>query len=121
MTRQARAGLGFVLPVLIGTVLVLVIPTIGAALLSVTDFDIYALADVANLRFVGAGNYAELLRMPLFWRAVGIADRHVARRGVADQFGDGALETGLARAVVRALCHDARRDRGGLALPVRPA
>ncbi|WP_242141235.1 sugar ABC transporter permease [Sphingomonas sp. TREG-RG-20F-R18-01] len=71
MTRQARAGLGFVLPVLICTVIVLVIPTIGAALLSVTDFDIYALADVANLRFVGAGNYAELLRMPLFWRAVG--------------------------------------------------
>ncbi|GHH16696.1 sugar ABC transporter permease [Sphingomonas glacialis] len=70
MTRQARAGLGFVLPVMIGTVLVLVIPTIGAALLSVTDFDIYALADIANLRFVGAGNYAELLRMPLFWRSV---------------------------------------------------
>lgn len=71
MTRQARAGLGFVLPVMIGTLLVLVIPTIGAALLSVTDFDIYALADGANLRFVGAGNYAELLRTPLFWRAVG--------------------------------------------------
>lgn len=71
MTRQARAGLGFVLPVMLGTLLVLVIPTIGAALLSVTDFDIYALADVANLRFVGAGNYVELLRMPLFWRAVG--------------------------------------------------
>lgn len=71
MTRQARAGLGFVLPVMLGTLLVLVIPTIGAALLSVTDFDIYALADIANLRFVGAGNYVELLRMPLFWRAVG--------------------------------------------------
>lgn len=71
MTRQARAGLGFVLPVMLGTLLVLVIPTIAAALLSVTDFDIYALADIANLRFVGAGNYVELLRMPLFWRAVG--------------------------------------------------
>lgn len=71
MTRQARAGLRFVLPVMLGTLLVLVIPTVGAALLSVTDFDIYALADLANLRFVGVGNYAELVRMPLFWRAVG--------------------------------------------------
>lgn len=70
MTRQSRAGLAFVVPVMLCTLLVLVVPTIGAALLSVTDFDIYALADTANLRFVGTGNYAELLRMPLFWRAV---------------------------------------------------
>ena len=71
MTRQARAGMAFTLPVLIGTLLVLVVPTLGALLLSVTDFDIYALADLRNLRFVGGGNYAELLRTPLFWRAVG--------------------------------------------------
>nr|WP_276588826.1 MULTISPECIES: sugar ABC transporter permease [unclassified Sphingomonas] len=51
--------------------LFLVVPTLGALLLSVTDFDIYALADLHDLRFVGMGNYAELLRTPLFWRAVG--------------------------------------------------
>ncbi|WP_174296319.1 carbohydrate ABC transporter permease [Sphingomonas bacterium] len=71
MTRQARAGLAFTLPVLIATTVVLVVPTLGALLLSVTDFDIYALADLRNLRFVGLGNYAELLRTPLFWHAVG--------------------------------------------------
>ena len=71
MTRQDRAGLLFVSPVLVGTLLVLVIPTIGGLLLSVTDFDIYALADLRFLRFVGLGNYAELTRQPLFWRAVG--------------------------------------------------
>ena len=71
MNRQGRAGLAFTLPVLAATLLVLVVPTIGALLLSLTDFDIYALADLANLRFVGAGNYAELVRTPLFWRAVG--------------------------------------------------
>ncbi len=71
MTRQARAGLAFTLPVLIATTIVLVVPTLGAVLLSVTDYDIYALADLRNLRFVGAGNFIELLHMPLFWRAVG--------------------------------------------------
>jgi len=39
--------------------------------LSLTDFDIYALADPANLRLVGGSNYAALARNPLFWRAVG--------------------------------------------------
>ncbi|WP_242096420.1 sugar ABC transporter permease [Sphingomonas sp. CROZ-RG-20F-R02-07] len=71
MTGQARAGLAFALPVLVATLLFLVVPTLGALLLSVTDFDIYALADLHDLRFVGMGNYAELLRTPLFWRAVG--------------------------------------------------
>ena len=70
MTRQDRAGLWFTTPVLIGTLLVLVVPTVGALLLSLTDFDIYALSDLGDLRFVGLGNYAELLRTPLFWRAV---------------------------------------------------
>ena len=70
MTRQTRAAIAFTTPVLVGTLLVLVVPTVGAMLLSLTDFDIYALADMANLRFVGAGNYLELLRTPLFWRAV---------------------------------------------------
>ncbi|MDP9086913.1 MAG: sugar ABC transporter permease [Pseudomonadota bacterium] len=70
MTRQTRAATLFTAPVLFGTLLVLVVPTIGAMLLSLTDFDIYALADIANLRFVGAGNYLELMRTPMFWRAV---------------------------------------------------
>lgn len=71
MTRQRRAGLIFVLPVLVGTALALIVPTLGAMLLSVTDFDIYALATLRNLRFVGTGNYVELVGTPLFWRAVG--------------------------------------------------
>ncbi|WP_174285190.1 carbohydrate ABC transporter permease [Sphingomonas bacterium] len=71
MSRQTRAGIAFTLPIFVGTLLVLVVPTIGALLLSVTDFDIYALADLHDLRFVGVGNYVELARTPLFWRAVG--------------------------------------------------
>lgn len=71
MTRQDRAGLLFVSPVLVGTLLVLVVPTVLGLLLSVTDFDIYALANIRWLRFVGFGNYAGLLSQPLFWRATG--------------------------------------------------
>ncbi len=47
------------------------LPVLGALALSVTDFDIYALADWRNLRLVGLRNYAELLATPLFWRALG--------------------------------------------------
>ena len=69
MSAQNRAGLAFVAPTLLGTLLVLVVPTVLGLLLSVTDFDIYAIADIHWLRFVGFGNYLDLLRQPLFWRA----------------------------------------------------
>jgi multiple sugar transport system permease protein len=39
--------------------------------MSLTDFDIYALADLGNLRFVGLRNYFRLLQTPLFWQALG--------------------------------------------------
>ena len=47
------------------------IPVGAALVLSLTDFDLYALADLSNLRFVGLGNYIELLHTPLFWKALG--------------------------------------------------
>lgn len=68
-TKQARAGLMFTLPVLALTLAVIVVPTLGALVLSVTDFDMYALGNLANLRFVGLDNYAELATDPSFWRA----------------------------------------------------
>jgi multiple sugar transport system permease protein len=39
--------------------------------MSLTDFDIYALADIRNLRFVGLSNYISLVQTPLFWQAFG--------------------------------------------------
>src|SRR3546814_1032583 len=39
--------------------------------LSFTDFDIYALADLGNLRFVGFDNYIAPAHTPLFWKALG--------------------------------------------------
>src|SRR5439155_1928340 len=47
------------------------LPVLAALALSITDFDIYALADLRNLRLVGLRNYVELLQRPLFWQALG--------------------------------------------------
>lgn len=69
-SSEARAGLAFTLPVLVATIVFLVVPTVAGLLLSLTDFDIYALADPANLRFVGGSNYTALVANPLFWHAV---------------------------------------------------
>ena len=46
------------------------LPVVAAFLLSVTDFDIYAVADLANARWVGLDNYTALLRHPVFWTAL---------------------------------------------------
>lgn len=70
MSRKARAGVLFSLPLLVMTLVVVIVPTAGALVLSVTDFDIYALGDVANLRFVGLDNYVDLVIDPHFWQAV---------------------------------------------------
>jgi len=47
------------------------LPVLSALALSFTDFDIYALADLRNLRFVGLSNYFQLLTSPSFWHALG--------------------------------------------------
>ncbi|MBP1686405.1 MAG: sugar transporter permease [Deltaproteobacteria bacterium] len=46
------------------------VPVLAAVLLSLTDFDIYAIASRDNLRLIGFGNYLHLLRDPLFWVAL---------------------------------------------------
>jgi len=46
------------------------VPVAASLLLSFTDFDIYAIASLDNLRFVGLRNYERLLRDPLFWTAL---------------------------------------------------
>ncbi len=65
------AGWVFVAPALVVIGLFFVFPVLAALALSLTDFDIYALADLGNLRFVGLRNYATLLGDPLFWQALG--------------------------------------------------
>jgi multiple sugar transport system permease protein len=66
----SRAGWLFIAPALTLIAIFFFVPVVGSLLLSVTDFDIYAIADPSNARFVGLANYAELLRNPVFWTAV---------------------------------------------------
>lgn len=68
---ERRAGWLFSAPALLAIALFFVLPTIASLALSLTDFDIYALADIRNLRFVGLANYGDLLADPLFWTALG--------------------------------------------------
>jgi multiple sugar transport system permease protein len=46
------------------------LPVVAALLLSLTDFDLYAIADLDNVEFIGLDNYARLLRTPDFWTAL---------------------------------------------------
>ncbi|RHW18444.1 sugar ABC transporter permease [Sphingomonas gilva] len=69
--RRSRAPWLFVSPALLAIGLFFAVPAIASLFLSFTDFDIYALADLANLRFVGLQNYGRLIENPLFWRAMG--------------------------------------------------
>ncbi len=70
MKLQSKGWL-FVAPAVAVIGAFFVLPVIVAFALSFTDFDIYALADIGNMRFVGLENYANLLHTPLFWQALG--------------------------------------------------
>jgi multiple sugar transport system permease protein len=68
--REARAGLAFVAPALALIFVFFFLPVAAGMLLSLTDFDLYALADLGAVRFVGLRNYATLLASPVFWKAL---------------------------------------------------
>jgi multiple sugar transport system permease protein len=68
--EQGRAAWLFLAPALTLIGVFFFIPIVASLLLSFTDFDIYAIADFANLRVVGLRNYARLLESPLFWTAL---------------------------------------------------
>ena len=70
MTRQGAAWF-FAGPALAVIGVFFFLPVLAAFALSFTDFDIYALADLANLRFVALRNYVDLLQRPDFWNALG--------------------------------------------------
>ncbi|HEY4954403.1 MAG TPA: sugar ABC transporter permease [Gemmatimonadaceae bacterium] len=46
------------------------LPVAAALVLSVTDFDLYGIANPANTRFIGLQNYVRLLHTPDFWSAL---------------------------------------------------
>jgi multiple sugar transport system permease protein len=68
--KVGRAAWAFAAPALLIITVFFFVPVLSALIVSLTDFDLYALADVRNLRFIGLDNYRQLLHAPEFWRAV---------------------------------------------------
>jgi multiple sugar transport system permease protein len=66
----ARAGWLFVAPALVLILVFFFVPVFAAILLSLTDFDIYAVGNLRNARVVGFENYTRLLQTPIFWTAL---------------------------------------------------
>jgi multiple sugar transport system permease protein len=64
-------GWALAAPALVVIAVFFALPVAAGLALSVTDFDLYSLADLSTLRFVGLRNYARLLHTPLFWQAFG--------------------------------------------------
>jgi multiple sugar transport system permease protein len=67
---SARAAWLFLAPALVVIGVFFFVPVVAALALSVTDYDLYAIASPANAQFVGLANYAQLIRTPLFWTAL---------------------------------------------------
>jgi multiple sugar transport system permease protein len=71
MRKVGAVGWALVAPALVVIFVFFALPVVAGLALSLTDFDLYALADLSTLRFVGLSNYAHLLQTPLFWQALG--------------------------------------------------
>jgi multiple sugar transport system permease protein len=71
MTRRSvDPGVWFVAPAVALIAVFFCLPVIASLLLSATDFDIYAIGDLDNLRFIGLANYVHLFEDERFWSAL---------------------------------------------------
>ncbi len=70
MNRFDASAWSFVTPALAVIGICFGLPVLAALVLSLTDFDLYALANLRNLRFVGLDNYIDVLGTPLFWKSL---------------------------------------------------
>ena len=69
MSAEARAAMVFLAPALLLIFLFFFAPVVAGFALSLTDFDLYSIGDIHNLRFVGLHNYRELTGSSIFWQA----------------------------------------------------
>jgi multiple sugar transport system permease protein len=68
--EASTAAWFFLAPALLLIGVFFFLPVAAALLLSVTDFDLYGIANPANTRFIGLANYVRLLHTPDFWSAL---------------------------------------------------
>jgi multiple sugar transport system permease protein len=69
MSAEARAATFFLAPALLLILVFFFAPVVAGFALSLTDFDLYSIGDIHNLRFVGFHNYRELVGSSVFWQA----------------------------------------------------
>ncbi len=65
-----NAAYFFLFPAIASIFVFFFLPVIAAFIISFTDFDIYALGDPSNARFIGLKNYVRIFEDPLFWKAL---------------------------------------------------
>ena len=70
MTRTGVVGWTLAAPALAVIAVFFALPVVMGLALSLTDFDLYGLADLSTVRFVGLDNYLRLLQTPPFWQAL---------------------------------------------------
>ena len=70
MTRTGVVGWALAAPALAVIAVFFALPVVMGLALSLTDFDLYGLADLTTVRFVGLDNYLRLLQTPPFWQAL---------------------------------------------------
>jgi multiple sugar transport system permease protein len=68
--RAGRAGWLFIAPAITLIAVFFFLPVGASLLLSITDFDLYAVANPSNVRIVGTRNYTDLVHNPTFWLAL---------------------------------------------------
>lgn len=68
--HEIRAAWLFLSPALLTIGVFFALPIAAGFLLSLTDFDIYSLGSLENVRVVGLRNYVRLLADPLLWKAM---------------------------------------------------
>ncbi|MEO8033061.1 MAG: sugar ABC transporter permease [Acidobacteriota bacterium] len=70
MRSETRAALLFLAPAMVLIVVFFFTPVVAGFALSLTDFDLYSIGDLHNLRFIAFRNYRELLGSGIFWKAM---------------------------------------------------
>jgi multiple sugar transport system permease protein len=68
--QQARTAWIFLAPAMVLIAIFFFLPVVAGLLLSLTDFDLYAIGTPAAARFVGWRNYTQILGSAAFWNAL---------------------------------------------------
>ena len=70
MRAETRAAILFLAPAIVVLGLFFFLPVIAGFALSLTDFDLYSIGDLHNIRFIALRNYKEVLTNGVFWTAL---------------------------------------------------